>query len=280
MSESAEPSYCMKEREFTRLSGLVYAECGINLAPAKRMMLSTRLMKRMRELRLDSFGDYYDYVTSSEGRQAELPHMIDVVSTNKTEFFREPAHYDYLEQVLLPRLAASGRQGRLKVWSAGCSSGEEPYTLAMILAGWVGRGVPDFSILATDISRRMLDRARRAVYPQEALKQVPQGLGRRSFLRGRGEQEGLLRVVPELRHRVEFRWLNLTEPFQDVEEMEVIFCRNVIIYFDRPTQAALMERFERQLAPGGHLFLGHSETLNGINGRLVPVHPTIYRRPA
>lgn len=272
----------MKERDFARLSELVYAECGINLPPAKKTMLSTRLLKRLHDLKLESFADYYDYVTSPEGRQTELPHMIDVVSTNKTEFFREPAHFEFLQQVLLPELARlKGRHGAVRLWSAGCSSGEEPYTLAMVLAHWAERAVSlaNFGVLATDISHRMLDRARRAVYPDEVIRSVPPQILKKYFLRGKGGQAGLVRVAPEVRARVDLRWLNLMEPFVGVEEMDVIFCRNVIIYFDRPTQGKLMEKFTRQLTPGGYLFLGHSETLNGINDYLRPVRPTVYRKP-
>jgi len=275
------PSVLMKERDFARLSRLVYAECGIHLCPAKKTMLSTRLLKRLHELRLRSFSDYYDYVTSAEGRLQELPHMIDVVSTNKTEFFREPAHFDFLQQTLLPELARrKGRHGHVQVWSAGCSSGEEPYTLAMVISDWVERHAPlGFTVLGTDISRRMLDHARRAVYGQGCLRGVPPHVITRYFLRGKGHQAGLVRVAPEVRGRVELRWLNLMEPFVGLEEMDVIFCRNVIIYFDRPTQMRLIERFERQLVPGGHLFLGHSETLNGMESSFKPVRPTIYQRP-
>jgi chemotaxis protein methyltransferase CheR len=270
----------MKDGEFARLSELVYAECGINLPPAKKTMLSTRLLGRLRELGLASFGDYYAYVVSPEGRRAELPNMIDVVSTNKTEFFREPAHFDFLREQLLPTLAQQRRHRDLHLWSAGCSSGEEPYTLAMVLADWGQAGGPlQFSILATDISHRMLDRARRAVYDHECLAGLPSPVVMRFFMRGKGEQRHLVRVTPEVRHRVEFRWLNLMQPFQDVEEMDVIFCRNVIIYFDRQTRERLIERFERQLAPGGCLFLGHSETLNGIRSGLHPVRPTVYQKP-
>jgi chemotaxis protein methyltransferase CheR len=271
----------MQERDFARLSRLVYDACGINLPPAKRTMLSTRLLKRLHALRFPTFGAYYDYVTSPEGRASELPHMIDVVSTNKTEFFREPTHFDHLRQVLLPALAAQrGARGQVRLWSAGCSSGEEPYTLAMVVDDWASCHTPlRYSVLASDISLRMLDRARRAVYPRTALRGMAPQLVTRYFMRGKREQAEQVRVVPELRQQVEFRRLNLMEPFVGLEPMDVIFCRNVIIYFDRETQTRLVERFERQLVPGGHLYLGHSETLNGINGSLVPVRPTIYRRP-
>jgi len=275
------PASHMNERDFTRLSQLVYSESGISLPLAKKTMLSTRLLKRMHSLQLASFGDYYDYVTSPEGRREELPHMIDVVSTNKTEFFRESAHFDFMQQVLLPQLARQkGRYGHVHVWSAGCSSGEEPYTLAMVLADWTERNAAlTFSIVGTDISHRVLDRARRAVYDNDTVREVPPRIVRRFFLRGKGEQTELVRVAPEVRARVELRWLNLMEPFVGMEQMDVIFCRNVIIYFDRPTQAQLMAKFERQLLPGGYLFLGHSETLNGINCELKPVRPTIYQKP-
>lgn len=276
------PSTQMPERDFARLAELVYSECGIHLPPAKKTMLSTRLLKRLHALKIRSFADYYNYVVSPEGRRCELPHMIDVVSTNKTEFFREPAHFEFMTKVLLPELAArKGRHALLRLWSAGCSSGEEPYTLAMVLADWSERvgALANFRVLGTDISHRMLDRARRAVYPKEAARCVPPHLLKKYVLRGKGEQAGLVRMAPEIRARVELRWLNLMEPFIGLDQMDVIFCRNVIIYFDRPTQSRLVDKFTRQLAAGGYLFLGHSETLNAINDYLKPVRPTIYRKP-
>ncbi len=275
------PSTEMRERDFARLSRLIHEECGIHLPPAKKTMLITRLLARLKELKLTSFAQYCEYVTSPQGRQVELPHMIDVVSTNKTEFFREPAHLEFLQRVLLPELALrKGRRGAVSLWSAGCSSGEEPYSLAMVMADWSEQCGPlRFTILATDISRRMLDRGRRAVYDMEAVRQVPLHILRRYFMHGKGTQADQVRVVPELRCLVEFRWLNLMQPFRELEAMDIIFCRNVMIYFDRTLQARLVEKLERQLVAGGYLFIGHSETINGINSRLKPVRPTVYQKP-
>ncbi|MFH0809927.1 MAG: protein-glutamate O-methyltransferase [Pseudomonadota bacterium] len=271
----------LKDRDFSRLSQLIYKECGIWLPAAKKTMLSTRLVKRLRTLRLSSFADYYDYVTSLEGRLSEMPHMIDVVSTNKTDFFRESSHFDYLQQTLLPQLVRRKSVGRaIRVWSAGCSSGEEPYTLAMTLVEWMERNTTvNSSILATDISRRILEKARLAIYPKDCLRAVPPHLSHRFFMRGKGAQSNMVRVVPEIRNLVTFRWLNLMEPFINIDLMDIIFCRNVIIYFDRDTQSRLMDKYMNALVPGGHLFLGHSETLNGINDRFIPIKPTIYQRP-
>jgi chemotaxis protein methyltransferase CheR len=274
----------MTDRDFRRLSEFIQAECGIHLPPKKRVMLISRLLKRLRSLGMTSFGEYFDYVTSPQGRVEELAHMIDVVTTNKTEFFREAEHFDFLYRQALPTLVADSKSGsrkKLWVWSAGCSSGEEPYTIAMILAEFVCQnGDCDFSVLGTDISTRMLEIARRAIYPEGAIEAVPIPLKHKYLMWGKGSQRGSFRVVPELRSRVQFRRVNLIGRDLGVDEpVHIIFCRNVIIYFDRATQIELFRKFYNRLVPGGYLFIGHSETLRGINDRFTPVAATIYRKP-
>jgi chemotaxis protein methyltransferase CheR len=210
--------------------------------------------------------------------QEELTHMIDQVTTNKTDFFREPTHFDYLSRKVLPELAS--RQKTITVWSAGCSTGEEPYTLAMVLKEFT-RNHPgtDFIVLATDISTRVLEKARLAVYDEETVAPVPAETKRRCLLRGKGKAKQCYRVKPELRRHVQFEYLNLMDSdFALVEQMDIIFCRNVIIYFDKSTQGALLHRFCRHLSPHGHLFMGHSETLFGMDLPLKQVAPTVYRR--
>ncbi len=283
--ESAVEPVSMSDRDFRRFRDLIYDQCGINLIPAKKTMLSARLWKRMRVLGMASFRQYADYVSSMQGLSEELVHMLDVVSTNKTDFFREPKHFEFLANEVLPALIQTGHWGpgrRLKVWSAGCSSGEEPYTIAMVLAEFASRNrTGDFSILATDISTRVLEAADRGVYPEETTAPIPPALKRRYLMRGKGSRKGLCRIVPELRRRVQFRRVNLNkgEDFGISDLMNVIFCRNVIIYFDRPTQVKLFEKFYSQLVPGGYLFIGHSETLHNINDQFEPVAVAVYRKP-
>ncbi|MBI1920539.1 MAG: protein-glutamate O-methyltransferase CheR [Geobacter sp.] len=269
--------------DFNRLSRFIHESCGIRMTPAKKTMLEARLQKRLRSLGMGSFSDYLDYLFSAAGEREEVVRMIDQVTTNKTDFFREPDHFDYLSQVLLPQWVHGTPGGpRFRAWSAGCSTGEEPYTLAMVLQEFAG-SLPgfDFKILATDISTLVLEKAHQAVYPEERVHPVPLHLKRKYFLRSRDRSAGLVRVVPELREKVCFRHLNfMADDFGLREEQDIIFCRNVIIYFDRPTQERLLQRLCRQLAPGGHLFMGHSETLSGLNVPLTAVYPTVYRKLA
>jgi len=275
----------MSEREFRLLSDFIYDQCGVKLTPAKKTMLKSRLMKRMRTLDITSFSHYFDYVSSPRGRSEELVRMIDVVTTNKTDFLREPKHFDFLANQLLPNLVASGRSGahgKLNVWSAGCSSGEEPYTLSMILTDYFEKQKNyNFSVLATDISTRVLAIAQRGIYPEKTVKPINQELKRKYLMHGKGSQEGFYRIVPELRKRIDFRRLNLIEgkDFEIKKRMDIIFCRNVIIYFDKQTQIRLFKKFYNQLVPGGYMFIGHSETLNGINSRFVSVAASVYRKP-
>jgi len=269
---------------FQKFSRFVHDECGIKLAPAKRTMLEGRLQKRLRHLGLRSFEEYYDHVTGPRGRENELVHMINAVTTNKTDFFREANHFDFLVQQVLPDLSertGAGFRKPLWIWSAGCSSGEEPYTLAMVLNEYArGMNGFNFGILATDISMTVLEKAKKAIYDEDRVKPVPMELRKRYLLRSKDPARRVVRVRPEVRSRVRFRRLNFVEgDFGMREPMDVIFCRNVIIYFDRPTQERLLNRFCSHLIPGGYLFLGHSESIHGLAIPLVPTAPTVYRKP-
>ena len=268
--------------QFGRLSSFISAELGIKMPESKKTMLAGRLSKRLRALRFDGFGQYCDYLFGPEGRTEELVHLINAVTTNKTDFFREPAHFDYLTSTVVPelqgRLAEEGRR-TLSLWSAGCSTGEEPYTLAMILAEYAARhgGMP-FEILATDISQRVLEAARRAIYPRERVAAVEQRYRHRYLLRGKGSRAAEVRIVPELRRLVRFGRLNfMDETFNLPNRVDIIFCRNVIIYFDKATQQRLMHKFARCMNRQGFLFLGHSETLHGYDTPFRQVAPTVYR---
>lgn len=268
-------------RDFERLSAFIESHCGIRMPAGKKVMLESRLRKRLRHLGLTRFTDYCDLVLR-DGSDAEVVQMIDAVTTNKTDFFREPQHFEHLVKSALPALMqaeGAGIRRDLMVWSAGCSSGEEPYTLAMVLSE-VARRLPGFRflILGTDICSDVLERARSAIYEESKVDPVPTELRKRYLLRSKNSEQGLVRICPELRSLVRFRRLNfLDEDFGLREPMDVIFCRNVFIYFDRDTQEAILRRFCRNLVPGGYVFLGHSETINGLRVPLTQVAPTVYR---
>lgn len=252
----------------------------------KKVMLEARLQKRLRYLGMSTCSEYCNYLFSPEGVENELMQMIDVVTTNKTDFFREPSHFEFLVKIVLPEIIVkpgAGTGKKLMIWSAGCSTGEEPYTLAMVVSEFaqIHPGFDfDCSILATDISTKVLQKAVEAIYDAERVLPVPETLKKKYLLRSKDKSNGLVRIVPELRRMVRFRRLNfIEEDFGFREKMHVIFCRNVIIYFDKPTQERLINKFTRHLIPGGYVFMGHSETLHGMDVPLVQVIPTIYRKP-
>ncbi|HMK60746.1 MAG TPA: protein-glutamate O-methyltransferase [Dissulfurispiraceae bacterium] len=282
MTNTALPSG-MTDREFTDLSRHIYKVCGIKITTAKKVMLEARLAKRLKTLGMKTYKDYCCYLFSPAGCESELVHMIDVVTTNKTEFFRECAHFTFLTNSAVPQLignSMSGMRRSLMVWSAGCSTGEEPYTLAMVLKHLSGRTSDfDFMVLATDISTRVLESAKAAIYREESIGQIPDEMKKKYLLRGKADKSGLVRIAPEVREKVRFRRLNFMDgDFGMREPVDIIFCRNVIIYFDRQTQEVLLNRFCSHLSPGGYLFLGHSETIHNMSLPLSSVAPTVYRK--
>jgi chemotaxis protein methyltransferase CheR len=273
----------LKDNEFQLFSAFIYEQVGIQLPPTKKTMLEARLQKRLKTLDMDSFDAYRKFVFSPEGRQAELVHLIDVVTTNKTDFFREPGHFTYLTHNALPEIIE--RRGNrplepTRIWSAGCSSGEEPYTLAMVLSDFTAEQHGfRFSILATDISTRILLTAKTAIYPVDRINGISENIKKKYLLRSKDRSRGLIRICPEIRSRVSFQRINFMDTdFGIAEKMDIIFCRNVVIYFDKPTQQKLMRKFHHQLRPGGYLFLGHSETLNGIDVDFKSVGSTVYQK--
>ncbi|GFK94322.1 Chemotaxis protein methyltransferase [Fundidesulfovibrio magnetotacticus] len=269
----------LTDREFNRLAEFIYSECGIKLSTAKKTMLEARLHKRLRTLGLSSYDAYCDYLFTPRGIELELINLIDSVTTNTTEFFREPKHFDVLTNRVLPEFARRAGAGPFRLWSAGCSSGEEPYTLSIVLSEFMARNQGfNFSILATDISTQVLRRAMSGTYPEERVKGVPFEYKKRYMLRGKNTCEGLIRFSKEIKSHIRFERLNFMEEFAFDKPMHVIFCRNVIIYFDRKTQENLLSRFCQCLGPGGHLFIGHSESITGMNLPLEPVAPTVYKR--
>jgi chemotaxis protein methyltransferase CheR len=269
-------------KEFDAFRQLILAEAGVALSEAKREMLCSRLSRRLRHLGLTSYGDYYRYVEEQGPDGEERQQLINCITTNKTDFFREPHHFDFLRDNVLAARGQLGPRGRrLRIWSAGCSTGEEPYTLAMSvmesagsLAGW------DVRILASDIDTDVLARAERGIYSEDRVGDVPAELKRRYFLRGTGRNAGTVLVRPELRDLVSFRQINLIqEPWPIRGQFDAIFCRNVMIYFNRPTQQRLLEGFAAHLNPDGYLFVGHSENLQWLSNLFEPVGGTVYRLP-
>jgi chemotaxis protein methyltransferase CheR len=267
--------------DFARLCSLIYAQSGITLSPDKKTMLELRIRRRLKSLELESFADYCRYLFGAKGQKEEIIHLLDVVTTNKTDFYREPAHFDFLVQKALPDLTSrNGSARELLIWSAGCSTGDEPYTLAIVLSEYATAHPGfHFRILATDISNTVLEKAYLGVFSEEVVGPVPANLRKKYFLRGRDPSTNRVRVVPELRKLVEFRRLNFKEDDFDMpEKADVIFCRNVIIYFDRATQENILQKLSRHLVPDGYVFMGHAEALHDMDIPLEPVAPATYRK--
>ena len=273
-----EREFVFTETDFRRVRGIVYEYAGIQLSDAKRDLVYSRLARRVRALHFDDFGHYLDHVeTSGDG---EFTEFLNAITTNLTSFFRERHHFDALRQTMLPQLMkARASSRRLRVWSAGCSTGEEPYSIAMTLRDVMPEGSGwDARILATDLDTNVLAHARAGVYNEERIQQLPDSTVRRWFRRGRGGHKGKVRVAPELQPLITFNQLNLMEPWPMRGKFDVIFCRNVVIYFDKATQAKLFDRFADALADDGFLIVGHSETLYRVTDRFELIGQTMYRK--
>ncbi len=266
-------------KEFKLLSDYIYSEFGIKMPEAKRVMLQGRLLKRIRELSMKSYTEYCDYLFSDEGQSKELYSFLSVVTTNKTDFFREPVHFDFLRQNVLPEYSAS-QNGVLKVWSAGCSSGEEPYTVSVVLNEYKRLNPSfNFSIFGTDISANVLQKAAQGVYAENKIDIVPLELKKRYFLRSKDRTTATVRVAPILQQNLSLKYLNLMDANYDVQEkFDIIFCRNVLIYFDRNTQEQVINKLCRHLKPGGIFFIGHSESLSSMTVPLQHIKPTIFKK--
>ncbi|MGB6727423.1 MAG: protein-glutamate O-methyltransferase, partial [Terracidiphilus sp.] len=270
----------ISSRDFTRLRELIYGQAGICLGPEKKTMLEARVKRRLKALELNSYTEYCDYLFGRQGLKEEIVHLIDVVTTNKTDFFREPKHFDFLVSSALPEFVSRYENGRqFLIWSAGCSTGEEPYTMAIVLSEFaLAHPGFRFRVLATDISTTVLAKAELGVYSAEAAEAVEPTLRQKYFLRSRDQDSNRVRVVPELRRLVEFRRLNFMDSDYGLSgKVDAVFCRNVIIYFDRPTQESILKKLSHRLLPGGYMFVGHSETLHDMDLPLDPIAPALYR---
>jgi chemotaxis protein methyltransferase CheR len=268
--------------DFARLSALIEQRCGIQLPESKRVMVEARLRKRLQQLGLRSFSDYWSLLADVQRRDSEMGPLTDALTTNKTDFLREPAHFQILEHTILPHLYSAGIGSRtpLRLWSAASSTGEEPYTLAMVLDQWGRSRRPfEFSILGTDISTRVLAQARQATYQSNVIAPLPEAWRQAYLLRARGPAAPApFRISPALRARVRFGQLNLMDPDYGLpEKVHIIFCRNVLIYFNRQTQLAVARKLARHLLPGGYLFVGHSESLHAADLPLTALAPSVYQ---
>jgi chemotaxis protein methyltransferase CheR len=270
----------LAEGEFGLYQRLVFQEAGIHLADVKKALVASRLLRRIRELGMTTYGAYYRRVVED---RSELVLMLDAITTNETQFFREPHHFELLSSHLIPRWREEAAQGRrprqVRIWSAGCSTGEEPFSLAMTLLpalppedGW------SVQILATDLSTRVLERATQGIFTAERTAGIPRPLLEKFMLRGVGSQDGNVKASPALQAAVTFRRLNLNqEPYGLTDSFDAIFCRNVFIYFNRTTRDRTVQQMLDHLRPGGCFFVGHSESLGGVAG-LETLMPTVYRK--
>ncbi|WP_375457420.1 CheR family methyltransferase [uncultured Methylobacterium sp.] len=273
----------LADRHFRSIVDLIERQVGIQLPAAKRTMVEGRLRKRVRALDLDGLEAYGRHLFDEGRLDAEYTHLVDCVTTNKTDFFREPAHFEFLRDVAVPKLATQAGTGplQLKVWSAAASIGAEAYTLAIVLDDMIRRGHRlSFSILGTDISTEVLGRAGDGIYSHEMLAPIPPDLRRRYVMEALDSARREGRIVPELRRRVQFRHLNLMDEHYDVDrDVDIVLCRNVLIYFDKSTQKAVIEHLARHLRPGGYLIVGHSESMAGAGAiGLNQVSSSVFRK--
>ena len=271
----------LSNNDFNKLSNFINSNYGIKMPKAKRIMLQSRLQKRLKELNFTSFKQYCDYLFSAKGQEEEVIKMMDVVSTNKTDFFREPAHFNFLKKDIPNNYINNHSSNKnLKIWSAGCSSGEEAYTLAIILSELKNQ-YPEifFSILATDISTKMLDKASLAIYDENKIDTIPLELKKKYFLKSKDHSKNKVRVIKELRNKVNFSRLNFMDNYYKVHgKFDCIFCRNTLIYFDHETQEKVINKLCLSLKKDGYFFLGHSESINNMNVPLKQIQPTIFKK--
>jgi chemotaxis protein methyltransferase CheR len=268
--------------EFEAFSALIYENAGIYLKSEKKELLNARLSKRLRACQIGSFSQYLEYINDPAQKNGEFIHFLDAVATNFTSFFREISHFNYLVSTAMPQLfkdAGGASSAALKMWSSASSSGEEPYTLAMVVDDFLRKNIgAKATILATDISTKVLHKAVNGVYQMDQISKVPNDFLKLYFQKGRGDSSGKVRIKAHLRNMVNFKRFNLMHDFPWQGEMSVIFCRNVMIYFDKETQQNLVRKFHKCLRPGGYLFIGHSESIASIEHDFKQVEATTYRK--
>ncbi len=271
----------LSDDEFRKLSTFIFENYGIKMPEIKRTILQCRLQKRLRELNLSSFKEYVDFVFSTKGQSEEVVHMIDVISTNKTDFYREPDHFTFLSEVALPEIIRSPDFHQpLKIWSAGCSSGEEAYTIAFTIEEFIARNRRfDYRIYGSDISSRIIKQANEAVYTEDRIRMMSLELRKKYLLRSVNAEKPMVRIIPEIRQKTVFSRMNLMDSKYDLPGlMDIVFCRNVLIYFNRQTQEEVLQKACNKLRPDGYLFLGHSESITNMMLPVIRVKPTIFKR--
>ncbi len=278
--EMVESTKTLSDIDFKKLSDFIYFNYGIKLPIAKKVMLQSRLNARLRANNIDSYKAYTEFVLSGKGGEAEIINMVDLVSTNKTDFYRESAHFDFMKEVVLPEHFEQFSERTFRVWSSASSSGEEAYTVAFVINEYLeGKRKFDYQIFGTDISTRILDKARTAVYPMERVDIVPLAQKKKYLLKGKDTSNPQVRIIPEIRSKTSFQRLNLMDENYDVPGVfDVIFCRNVLIYFDRETQEKVISKLCRHLRKGGYFFLGHSESITGYDLPLKQLRPTMFQK--
>ena len=272
----------LSQEQFEKIAEFIQTNVGIKMPAQKKLMVQSRLQSRLKALSLKNFDDYVDLVfAGGEKSEEEIALMINVITTNLTNFFREKQHFDFMTEKALPSLVNEGHKN-IEIWSAGCSTGEEPYTLSIVMSEFMRKNpgkIADFSVLATDISSRVLEKAQNAVYPLESVSELPYELKKRYFLKSRNPDNPAVRLKPEIRQKVSFKRLNFMDSSYPVSgEKQIIFCRNVLIYFEKQTQEDVIRKLIRHLVPGGYLFLGHSETVCGMELPLKTVAPTTFQK--
>jgi chemotaxis protein methyltransferase CheR len=270
----------LSDADFHKLAAFIYDNYGIKLPITKKIMLESRLKPRLRTNNMDSYRDYCQFILSGKCGEEEIVNMIDLVSTNKTDFYRESAHFDFMKDVILPEHYNHKSEKPFKVWSSASSSGEEAYTIAIVISEFLeGKRPFDFSILGTDISTRILEKAATAIYPLERVDVIPLSQKKKYLLRGKDVEKPTVRIVPELRSKARFQRLNLMDNSYDVpNDFDLIFCRNVLIYFDRETQEKVINKLCHHLKKGGYFFLGHSESISGYDVPLKQIKPTMFQK--
>ncbi len=269
--------WTLGDGDFEYFRNVVYRESGIRLTELKKALVQARLTKRIRQLKMGSFAEYSEFVR--ENYNDELVHLINCITTNKTDFFRENRHFEFMENTIFPEWMGK-KKNSIRIWSAGCSTGEEPYTIAMVVLEHLpGAAAKDVKILATDIDTTVLEKGATGMYSADNVADIDTPLLKKYFLRGRGPNEGNFMAKDPLKKMIRFRRLNLLDETYPMKgQFDLIFCRNVIIYFDRETQLRLFERFYNYLRDDGYLFVGHSETLTGLTSRFKLVSNSIYRK--
>lgn len=271
----------LSDNQFRKLSTYIFKNFGIKMPEEKRIILQCRLQKRLRDLQLNSFKDYVDYVFSEDGQLKEVRPMMDLVSTNKTDFYRESDHFELLaDSVLSDILDDPAFRLPMKIWSAGCSSGEEAYTIAFTLEEYRENiKYFDYKIYGSDISERIISRATEAIYPEDKIHAVSDTIKKKYMLKSKDRINPTVRIRPDIRNKMLFRRENLMqEKFSVPDNLDVIFCRNVLIYFNRPTQEIVLKKLIARLRDGGFLFLGHSESITNMNLPLAKVATTVFKK--